>query len=123
MSDPDRDTPAVELLVLDHLRADARLIRVQGAFDGQTCAELLALVDLQCVALEMDMLVLDLRELADFGTNAVLTMVELAVNLAEADIGLSLVASDELVGSALERAGIRALFELHGSVDEALDVP
>lgn len=45
------------------------------------------------------------------------------MNLAEADIGLGLVASDELVGSALERAGIRALFELHGSVDEALDVP
>lgn len=123
MSNPDPESAsAVELVALDHLRPDTRMVRIQGVFDEQACTELVALVDLQRASLTLDMLLLDLRELAEFGAAAVRTVVRLAAELGDADIALSLVTQGSLVDSALEDAGVRALFELHGSIDEALDV-
>jgi hypothetical protein len=125
LSDRDRDAlpPAREALVwsLDHLRSGARLVRLLGDFDECDGTELLALVDEQR-ALGLDLLVLDLTELATFGPGAVRTVVRIAMDLGPVDIGLCLVASDGLVESALDDAGVLSLFELHGSVDEALDV-
>jgi anti-anti-sigma regulatory factor len=112
---------SVELFVLDHLRADTRLVRVSGVFDLQAAAELFTLVELLCAALEMDLLLLDLSELAEFDTPAVGTLVRLATDLAGADVGLRVVASADVVGVALEEAGVRAGYHLYGSVDEALD--
>lgn len=112
--------PTVEVFVLDHLRVDTRLVRVRGALDDPAAAEVRTLVELMRASLELDMLVLDLTELTEFGPSAVEAVVLLAVDLGYAGVGLRLVARDSLVGSALADAGVRVLFDLHGSIDEAL---
>jgi hypothetical protein len=50
----------------------------------------------------------------------VAALVEIACLAGEADIGLYLVAADRPVVQALAAAGVRELFELHPSVDDAL---
>jgi anti-anti-sigma factor len=114
---------ASEALVcpLDHLRPGARLVRPARGFDDRAGAEFLTLVNVQC-ALSMDLLILDLTELTAFGSEALRIVVRLAMDLGRVDIGLCLVATGDLVATALDDAGVLDLFELHDSVDEALTV-
>ena len=65
-------------------------------------------------------IVLDLRALTDLSPHGVAALVEIACLAGEADIGLYLVAADRPVVQALAAAGVRELFELHPSVDDAL---
>ena len=123
MSDRDHESPpAVELHVLDHLRVDSRLIRVRGPFDGQMAAELHFMVALELLALEIDILVLDVRDLTEFSAVDARTILRIADDLAAADVGLSLLGPNSLVEGALDRAGGCSLFEMHTTVDGALGV-
>ncbi|HEY0449841.1 STAS domain-containing protein [Actinophytocola sp.] len=111
-----------QVFSLEHTRPGARLVRVFGTLSHRAGAELLLLVDEQR-ALSMDILILDLTELTSFDAEAVRVLVKVASELGRLDIGLCLVASDGIVSPALAAAGVRAMFELHGSVADALDVP
>jgi anti-anti-sigma regulatory factor len=123
MSLSDRDGDATSLVVpLDHLRPGTRLVRPLGNLDDGSAAGLLALIDEQ-LTMTMDVLVLDLTELTRFEPETVRILERIATKLGRMDVGLCLVASEDMVGSALDDAGVRDLFELHSSVDEALEVP
>jgi anti-anti-sigma regulatory factor len=120
-----RSAPEALVVSLDHLRGGARLVRLRGDVHERAGIELMALIDVQR-SRSMDLLVLDLAELTTFGAMAVQIMVQIATELGRVDIRLCLVASDGLavkVESALDVAGVRSLFELHISVDDALEVP
>lgn len=115
-------TPNALVFMLDHIRPGARLVRPLGDLDDRAGADLLALINNQLFQ-TMDLLILDLTELTTFAPEAVPIVVRIAMRLGRVDIGLCLVASDSTIGSALEDAGVRCLFELYGSVDEAIDTP
>jgi anti-anti-sigma regulatory factor len=112
--------PETLVFALDHIRPGTRLVRVLGRLDDRAGADLLPVINKQ-LALTMDLLILDLTELTSFARGAVQTLVQIAMETGRVDIGLRLVASDDTVGWALDDAGVRYLFELHGSIDEALD--
>jgi anti-anti-sigma factor len=113
--------PGALVFALDHMRPGARLVRVLGQLDDRAGADLLNLINKQ-LSPTMDLLILDLTELTGFAPEAVRIVVQIAMELGRVDIGLCLVASDGAVETALENAGVRYLFELHGSVDEAIDI-
>jgi anti-anti-sigma regulatory factor len=94
---------------------------VRGDFHARTGIELMAVIDGQR-AHALDLLILDLTELTTFGPVAVQIVVQLAMELGRVDVGLCLVGSEGVVGSALDVAGVRSLFELRGTVDKALEV-
>ena len=121
-NDWDRDAvraePRVKLFML--AGPGARLIRVRGRFDDAVAAEVLALVQAQQVSLTMKLLVLDLRSLTAMTGDAVRVVVEIALELALADVPLRLVGGESVVGAALADADVRSRFELHETVDDAL---
>ncbi|HEY4455878.1 MAG TPA: STAS domain-containing protein [Pseudonocardiaceae bacterium] len=105
---------------LDHLRPGARLLRPRGGFHILTGIELMAAIDGQ-QAHDLDLLILDLTELTTFGQVALQIVVQIATELRRAGVGLRLVGSEEVVGGPLAVADVRSLFDLHGTVGEALD--
>src|SRR5258706_11877279 len=112
-------TPETLVFALDHIRPGTRLVRLLGDLDDRGGADLLPVINKQ-LSLTMNLLILDLTELTTFARGAVQTLVQIAMETGRVDIGLRLVASEDTVGWALDDAGVRYLFEVHGSVDEAL---
>jgi anti-anti-sigma factor len=112
-------TPEALVFALDHIRPGTRLVRLLGELDDRAGADLLPVINKQ-LALTMDLLILDLTEVTGFANEAVQTLVQIAMETGRVDIGLRLVASDDRVRSALDEVGVRYLFELHRSIDEAL---
>jgi anti-anti-sigma factor len=111
--------PEVLVFALDHIRPGTRLVRLLGELDDRAGASLLPVINKQ-LALTMDLLILDLTELTGFAGEAVQTLVQIAMETGRVDIGLRLVAPDDRVRRAIDEAGVRYLFELHRSIDEAL---
>jgi anti-anti-sigma factor len=107
---------------LDYRRLGTRMVRLLGHVDARTSTDILSMVNAHRSA-TMDRLILDLSELKDFGPDAARILVRIATEAGRVSVGLFLVASDAVVGAALQRAGVRELFELHGSVEEAIAVP
>lgn len=117
------DWPADALFFsLDYLRLGTRMVRLLGHVDARTSADVLSMINAHRSA-TMDRLILDLSELKDFGPDAARILVRIATEAGRVNVGLYLVASDDVVGTALHKVGVRELFELHGSVEEAIDVP
>lgn len=113
-------TRSVLVVPLDRLRPGARLLRPRGGFHARTGIELMAVIDEQR-AHALDLLILDLTEPGTFGPVALQIVVQIATELRRVGVGLHLVGSEEVVGSALSVVGVRSLFALHGTVGEALD--
>jgi anti-anti-sigma factor len=113
--------PEAVVFALDHIRPGARLVRLLGSLDERTSPGMLNLVKKQ-LSLTEDLLILDLTELTQFASGAVQALVQIAMETTRLDIHLHLVGADDTLGAALDDAGVRDLFELHGSVDEALAV-
>lgn len=67
-----------------------RLIRVRGPFDERVAAELVFMVAVELLGLEIDMLVLDLRDLTEFSAVDTRAILRISDDLAAADVGLSL---------------------------------
>jgi hypothetical protein len=114
--------PGALVLSLDRLRRGARLVRMAGNLDEQARAGLLGLAGDQ-LSPSLDLLILDLTNVTALTPDDVSTLVRIAAQLGEANVGLGLVAADGVVGPELDEAGVRSLFELHNSIDEALDIP
>jgi hypothetical protein len=111
--------PEAVVFALDHIRPGARLVRLLGNLDERTGPGTLNLIKKQ-LSLTLELLILDLTELTLFAPGAVQTLVHVAMETARLDVELHLVGSEGTIGAALDDAGVRYLFELHGSVDEAL---
>jgi hypothetical protein len=114
--------PGALVLSLDNLRRGARLVRMARNLDEQAKEGLLSLAGDQ-LSPALDLLILDLTNVTALAPDDVGTLVRIAAQLGEANVGLGLVAADGVVGSALDEAGVRSLFELHDSIDDALDIP
>jgi anti-anti-sigma factor len=114
--------PGAVVLSLDSLRRGARLVRPAGNLDERTIAGLLSLIGDQ-LSPALDLLIVDLTNLTTLGPDGVRALVRMARELGDANVGLALVAPDSVVESALDEAGVRSLFQLDATIDDALDVP
>jgi anti-anti-sigma factor len=114
--------PGAVVLSLDSLRRGARLVRPAGNLDEWTIAGLLSLIGDQ-LSPALDLLIVDLTNLTTLCPDGVRALVRMARELGDANVGLALVAPDSVVESALDESGVRALFQLHATIDDALDVP
>jgi anti-anti-sigma factor len=120
--EPMPSIPGAVVLSLDSLRRGARLVRPAGNLDERTIAGLLSLTGDQ-LSPALDLLIVDLTNLTTLGPDGVRMLVRMARELGDANVGLALVAPDSVVEPALDEAGVRSLFRLHATIDDALDVP
>jgi hypothetical protein len=120
--EPMPSIPGALVLSLNSLRRGARLVRMAGNLDEQAREGLLGLAGDE-LSPSLDLLILDLTNVSALAPEDVSTLVRIAAQLGEANVGLGLVAADGVVGPVLDEAGVRSLFELNDSIDEALDIP
>jgi anti-anti-sigma regulatory factor len=92
------------------------LLQAQGDLMPTTAATLLGRLDSE-FAEDPWALVLDLSAVSALHSAVVPALVDVATRAGDADIGLYLLVSGDVVPSALEAAGVLDLFELHSDLD------
>lgn len=105
---------------VDLLRAGVPVVRASGCLDRLTAPDLRQVLDEQLDAAPWA-IVVDLSAVSVLQPDAVPTLVDVAHSAGEADIGLCLVAVDGIVDGALAAAGVHDLFEIHPTMEAALD--
>jgi anti-anti-sigma factor len=96
------------------------VVRASGCLDRLTAPDLRQVLDEQLDAAPWA-IVVDLSAVSVLQPDAVPTLVDVAHSAGEADIGLCLVAVDGIVDGALAAAGVHDLFEIHPTMEAALD--
>jgi anti-anti-sigma factor len=100
---------------------DVRIVRVRGELNSRTAVRLGAVIQNQLWAWPR-LVVVDLTHLTSLGTDSVAVLVAAAVDAREKDIGFRLVGAErEVVSGPLRTAGCLDLFEIHDSLDAALE--
>jgi anti-anti-sigma regulatory factor len=104
---------------LDVIRPTVPLLQASGVLIPATAATLLGHLDRE-IGNGARAIVLDLSGLTVLGVDAVPALVEVAQRAGEVDIGLYVVASNDIVMQTLRTAGKLDLFDVYGDVADAV---